>query len=114
MINNNTTQEKKLFTIKNLITILSASSVVALSLSFPASAKSESLNSVNQFFSQTKLLAQGQCYQRMGPYMSQGQAERERRVLMSQGYSTSNVWGEGGVISQWSNRRYFFNVFYRC
>jgi hypothetical protein len=28
------------------------------------------------------------------------------------GYRTSGVWGEGGVVSSWSNRRYYFNVFY--
>ncbi len=59
-------------------------------------------------------LAQRECYKKMSPYLSHSQAERERQKLRRAGYSTSGVWGEGGVISDWSNRRYYFNVFYQC
>lgn len=55
-------------------------------------------------------LAQAQCAKRMGPYQSQQAAERDAQTYRNRGYNTSNVWGEGGVVSQWSNRRYFFNV----
>ena len=59
-------------------------------------------------------LAQAQCSKRMGPYQSQYAAEREAQRFRSRGYDTSGIWGEGGVVSQWSNRRYFFNLFYPC
>ena len=64
--------------------------------------------------SENVLLAQGQCSKRMGPYQSQYAAQQEAQAYQSQGYSTSGVWGEGGVVSSWSNRRYFFNLFYSC
>ncbi|MGR8929953.1 MAG: hypothetical protein ACU836_04870 [Gammaproteobacteria bacterium] len=60
------------------------------------------------------VLAQGQCAQKMGPYLSQSDALTAAQLFREQGYQTTGVWGEGGVISQWSNRRYYFNVFYPC
>ena len=54
------------------------------------------------------------CRQRMGPYLNQFSAETAAEQARSAGYEASGVWGEGGVVSQWSNRRYFFNVFYDC
>jgi len=54
------------------------------------------------------------CQRRMGPYYSIEQAETDAERARYAGYQTSGVWGEGGVISQSSNRRYFFNVFGPC
>jgi hypothetical protein len=50
----------------------------------------------------------------MGPYLNQFSAETAAEQARNAGYEASGVWGEGGVVSQWSNRRYFFNVFYDC
>jgi len=54
------------------------------------------------------------CSYRMGPYLTQYAAEAAAQQVRDLGYAASGVWGEGGVISQSSNRRYFFNVFYEC
>jgi hypothetical protein len=54
------------------------------------------------------------CQLRMGPYTSQFAAELASQQARGLGYDTSGVWGEGGIISQFSNRRYFFNVFFAC
>lgn len=53
-----------------------------------------------------------QCARRAGPFASQGEAEHVAQQARMAGYRTSGVWGEGGVVSSWSNRRYYFNVFY--
>ncbi len=57
-------------------------------------------------------LRQVGCAQRMGPYVSITAARRAASYYRSQGYRTSGVWGEGGVIREWSTRKYYFNVFY--
>ena len=54
------------------------------------------------------------CSQRMGPFGSIYAAESAAQYARAAGYETSGVWGQGGIISEWSNRRYFFNVFYPC
>ena len=54
------------------------------------------------------------CTQRMGPFTSQSAAQVQQQAYQAQGYNTSGIWGEGGVVSSWANRRYFFNVFYSC
>jgi hypothetical protein len=54
------------------------------------------------------------CQMRMGPYTSQYAAELASQQARNIGYDTSGVWGEGGIISQISNRRYFFNVLFGC
>ena len=54
------------------------------------------------------------CSQRMGPFGSIYEAESAAQLAQSAGYQTSGVWGQGGVVSDWSNRRDFFNVFYPC
>lgn len=54
------------------------------------------------------------CSQRMGPFTSQHAAQSQQQAYQAKGYSTSGVWGEGGVVSSWANRRYFFNLFYPC
>jgi hypothetical protein len=54
------------------------------------------------------------CELRMGPYGSQSAADTGVQQAKSVGYKTSSVWGEGGTVSQISNRRYFFNVFFSC
>jgi hypothetical protein len=54
------------------------------------------------------------CRQRMGPYFTQYAAEVAAQQARYAGYEASGVWGEGGIVSQWSNRRYFFNVFFDC
>jgi len=57
-------------------------------------------------------LAQRECSQRVGPFASQDEAQRAAQQYRYAGYRTSGVWGEGGVVSSWSNRRYYFNVLY--
>jgi hypothetical protein len=54
------------------------------------------------------------CSQRMGPFGSIYEAESAAQIARTAGYETSGVWGQGGVVSDCSNRRYFFNVFYPC
>ena len=54
------------------------------------------------------------CSQRMGPFGSINEAEVAAQLARTAGYDTSGVWGQGGVVSDWSNRRYFFNVFFPC
>jgi hypothetical protein len=54
------------------------------------------------------------CRNRMGPYQSNYEAEAVAQQARNVGYETSGVWGEGGIVSDWSNRRYFFNVFFPC
>lgn len=54
------------------------------------------------------------CRFQMGPYTSQSAADVAVQQAKSIGYNTSGVWGEGGIVSQLSNRRYFFNVLFAC
>jgi hypothetical protein len=54
------------------------------------------------------------CELKMGPYASQSTADLAVQQAKSIGYNTSGVWGEGVVVSQAANQRYFFNVFFRC
>ena len=54
------------------------------------------------------------CSQRMGPYGSIYAAQTAAQFARAYGYQTSGVWGQGGIYSNWSNRRYFFNVFFPC
>jgi hypothetical protein len=54
------------------------------------------------------------CELKMGPYTSQSAADLAVQQAKGIGFNTSGVWGEGGVVSQAANQRYFFNVFYRC
>jgi hypothetical protein len=54
------------------------------------------------------------CELRMGPYGSQSAADTGVQQAKGVGYNTSTVWSEGGTVSQISNRRYFFNVFFSC
>lgn len=60
------------------------------------------------------LLLAANCSQRVGPFTSQYAAQVRQQALQAQGYSTSGIWGQGGVVSGSTNRRYFFNVFYAC
>jgi hypothetical protein len=60
-------------------------------------------------------LAQGEeCSKTMGPYITHDTAARDAQRYENKGYSTSGIWGEGGIIGNWSNRKYFFNLFYQC
>ena len=59
-------------------------------------------------------LAQGQCRHLMGPYNNQSTAYYYLQQARYAGYQTSDVWGQGGVVSNWSNRQYFFYVYYPC
>lgn len=54
------------------------------------------------------------CQQTVGPFWSQYEAEAAAQQAQMQGYQTSNVWGSDGIISDSSNRKYWFNVFYQC
>lgn len=63
---------------------------------------------------QQLLLARRQCRYQAGPFNSYGQAQYWQRTARNYGYGTSGIWGSGGLYSRSTNRRYFFNVFYRC
>jgi hypothetical protein len=52
------------------------------------------------------------CSYRMGPFLSQDAAQAAAQQARYLGFEASGVWGQGGLYSDWSNRRYFFNVFY--
>ena len=54
------------------------------------------------------------CQQTVGPFWSQYEAEVAVQQAQTQGYQTSGVWGSDGVVSDSSNRKYWFNVFYPC
>jgi hypothetical protein len=54
------------------------------------------------------------CSYRMGPYSTQDAAQTAAQQARYLGLETSGVWGQGGLYSDWSNRRYFLNVFYDC
>jgi hypothetical protein len=41
-------------------------------------------------------------------------AEAAAQKARAMGYDASGIWGEGGIISDWSDRRYFFNAFFPC
>ena len=36
------------------------------------------------------------------------------RQAQARGYATGPVYGEGGLYSNYSNRRWFFRVYYAC
>ena len=80
----------------NCLASLGAATLLALALTSAGPARAEN------------------CELRMGPYTSQSAADVAVQQAKSVGYDTSSVWGEGGVVSQISNRRYFFNVFFSC
>jgi hypothetical protein len=50
----------------------------------------------------------------MGPFLTQDAAQAAAQQARYLGFEASGVWGQGGLYSDWSNRRYFFNVFYEC
>jgi hypothetical protein len=75
--------------------------VCALSILLLALTLSQSLNAAG-------------CSQKRGPYLSESEAGRAAQHYRSRGYGISGVWGEGGVVSNWSNRRYYFNIFWSC
>ncbi|MEZ5829949.1 MAG: hypothetical protein R3D05_02070 [Dongiaceae bacterium] len=54
------------------------------------------------------------CQQTVGPFWSQYEAYQAVQQAQAQGYQTSNVWGSDGLISNSSNRKYWFNVYYPC
>jgi len=56
----------------------------------------------------------GACNYRMGPFLNQDAAQTAAQQARNLGFEASGVWGQGGLYSDWSNRRYFFNVFYEC
>jgi hypothetical protein len=56
----------------------------------------------------------GECRRTMGGYSTIHEAQMAAQQAQYAGYQTSGVWGQGGIISDWSNRRYFFNVFFPC
>ena len=61
-----------------------------------------------------QLLSAAGCSQRVGPFTTQYEAAQAAQYYSSRGYGVSGVWGEGGVVSSWSNRRYYFNIFWNC
>jgi len=88
-------------------------SPVAASVSASAGMPSVHLQSVKAVHS-SFVTTVGVCSRRYGPYLLQSQAYRWMRFAQSKGYRTSQVYGIGGVISRYSNRRYYFNVYYSC
>ena len=50
----------------------------------------------------------------MGPFNTQNQAYHMVRQAQARGYATGPVYGEGGLYSNYSNRRWFFRVYYTC
>jgi hypothetical protein len=66
------------------------------------------------FLALSQSLNAAECSQRMGPFYTIAEAERVAYSYRTRGFGVSGVWGEGGVVSDWSNRRYFFNIFWRC
>ena len=88
-------------------------SPVAASMSAIAAMPSTHFQSVKASQSSYVTTA-GVCSRRYGPYLLQSQAYRWMRFAQSKGYRTSQVYGIGGVISRYSNRRYYFNVYYSC
>jgi hypothetical protein len=54
------------------------------------------------------------CQLRMGPYASQSAAELGVQQARGVGFKTSGIWGEGDVVPQIANRRYFFDVLFAC
>ena len=52
-----------------------------------------------------RLMLAGMCTQRMGPFTSQYAAQVQQQAYQAEGYNTSGIWGEGGVVSSWTNRR---------
>jgi hypothetical protein len=62
----------------------------------------------------TDLANAGVCSQRAGPFETQNAAISAQQQARYSGYGTSGIWGEGGIISDWSNRRYYFNIFFPC
>ena len=64
--------------------------------------------------SHTNAASANVCQQTVGPYWSQYEAEMAAQDAQMQGYQTSGVWGSDGIISNSSNRKYWFNVFYQC
>ncbi|MBV9244574.1 MAG: hypothetical protein JO366_07165 [Methylobacteriaceae bacterium] len=54
------------------------------------------------------------CSRRMGPYLTNDAAAAAAQEIQGAGYETSGIWGEGGIVSDWSNRRYFFTIFFAC
>ncbi|MEQ9642393.1 MAG: hypothetical protein RIM84_20365 [Alphaproteobacteria bacterium] len=56
----------------------------------------------------------GSCSQAVGPFNTQNQAFRVLREARARGYATGPVYGQGGVVSRYSNRRWYFTVYYAC
>ena len=54
------------------------------------------------------------CNQAVGPFQSQYQAYRVLQQAQARGYETGPVYGQGGLYSDYSNRRWFFTVYYAC
>jgi hypothetical protein len=91
-----------------------AAILVSLTLSLPSSAtvigqQFKPSASVGGHFIQA-----GQCWRRVGPFQTQNQAYQMQRDAQNRGYATGPVFGEGGLYSNYSNRRWFFTVYYTC
>ncbi len=54
------------------------------------------------------------CSQAVGPFYTQNQAYRGLREARARGYATGPVYGQGGIYSNYSNRRWYFTVYYAC
>ena len=63
---------------------------------------------------QERLQQVGTCWQRVGPFMTHYAAGQAVYQARSVGYNTGPIYGEGGLYSRSSNRRYYFRVFYPC
>lgn len=56
----------------------------------------------------------GTCTQAVGPFQSQYAAYQMLQEAQARGYRTGPVYGQGGLYSNYSNRRWFFTVYYAC
>jgi len=54
------------------------------------------------------------CSQAVGPFQTQGQAYQAMLEVQAQGYGTGPVYGQDGLYSNYSNRRWYFTVYYAC
>ena len=60
------------------------------------------------------LIKAGTCWSKRGPFQTQNQAYYAVQQAQARGYGTGPVFGEGGLYSNYSNRRWFFALYYDC
>ena len=61
-----------------------------------------------------RLIQARSCSRKIGPFMTQYRAIQTMRQTQARGYTTGPVYGEGGLLSNYSNRRWYFTVYFAC